>query len=291
MQKANPEVPAVKERAVHCTIDTFKGGIAFGQHRLEPGSDPRDHYHLRLQSESDLLKLRSRYSLHKEHIEARLESHLSRLSRQGVLRRASIFFGVNSDPFFPFEGKFDSSMKLLKLFEKYVPGKLYIQTRSPLVVIGMPVLRKLGANVGVAFGVETCCEDSARRYTPFLPKIEERLKAMNALRSFGIEVTAQATPLLPYGDWRSDAPAFAELLARHADYVYVRPLLVRSEDGSTQIRSSPVAKLLADDRKFHWLRHDSANPLLTALESIAAHKLKIPPQTHLASKQVRMFAA
>jgi DNA repair photolyase len=273
------------------TVDSFLNGIAFGQHKLEADQDPRDYYSLRIRDDSELVRLRSRYVLHKDNPLAELERQLMRLSTQGVLRSAVIYLGTTTDPFHPFAGKFDASMKFLELFMRYTPGKLIVQTRSPLVVIAMPVFRKLGQRAAVTIGVETPNEDAVARYTPGLPRFEERLKAATALRRFGIPVTLQVSPVLPYGDWRGDASKFAEILVASSDYVYVRSITDGTDRVERQIRATTLAKRLAEDRKFHWLRPDTAVPLLNAVEDLAPEKLKAPNFTKLGNRQLDMFAA
>ena len=273
------------------TVDSFSNGIAFGQHKLEADQDPRDYYSLRIRDDSELVRLRSRYVLHKNNPLAELERQLMRLSTQGVLRSSVIYLGTTTDPFHPFAGKFDASMKFLELFMRYTPGKLIVQTRSPLVVIAMPVFRKLGHRAAVTIGVETPNEDAVARYTPGLPRFEERLKAATALRRFGIPVTLQVSPVLPYGDWRADAGRFAETLVGSADYVFVRSITDGTDRVERQIRATTLAKRLAEDRKFHWLRPDTAIPLLNAIEGLAPEKLRSPNLTNLGNRQLDMFAA
>lgn len=273
------------------TVDSFDDGIVFGQHRLEVGQDARDFYCLSIDGEGEVPRLRSRYVLHKNNPFWELERSLMRLSRQGVLSSATIYFGTSTDPFFPFDGKFDASMKFLQLFERYVPGLLVIQTRSPLVVIAMPILRKLGRHVAVTIPIETHLEEAVQRYTPGLPQVAERLKTACALRNLGVEVTLQVSPLLPYGDWKKDAAAFAKVLVENADYVHVRPVTDGSSESEKRLKTSTVAKRLAADRKFHWLRPDSANPLITEIEKIAPQKLLAPERTHAQPRQLSIFAA
>ena len=273
------------------TVDSFEDGIVFGQHKLDPGQDPREYYALRVQEDGDLVRLRSRYSLHQENPLHELEKHLMRLSSQGVLRSSAIYFGVSTDPFLPFQGKFDATMKFLNLFQRYTPGVLIVQTRSPLVVLAMPVLKKLGIHAAVTMGVETQLETVAQRYTPYLPRTEERLKAAAALRRFGIEVTLQVSPVLPYGDWKKDAGSFAETLVQHADYVHVKALTDGSERMERKVRTTSIAKKLAEDRQFYYLRPDTAKPLLNALDAVNPQVLVAPVRPQLKSKQMSMFAA
>jgi len=282
---------ALNDSVVTYTVDSYVNGIAFGRHKLSAGDDPRDCYNLRLQDDENLVNLRSRYLLHEKNPLAELENHLMRLSRDGILGSAIIHFGCTSDPFFPFDGKFDASMKFLELFQRYTPGMLVVQTRSPLIVIAMPVLKRLGKHASVTIGLETCLEESVARYTPAYPRVEERLKAATALRNFGVSVNMQVNPVLPYGDWRRDAGTFAEILVRNADYIHVKSLTDGSDRIENRIRTTAVAKKLAEDRRFHWLRPDSANPLITSIEKLAPEKLAIPEWKHLRQKQLSLFAA
>ena len=271
------------------SVDSFNNGIAFGQHRLPAGEDARDFYSLHITDDLEKAPLRSRYALHNTNPLQQLESHLMRLSQQGVLGQATIFFGSYADPFFPFEGKFDASMRFLELFQRYTPGHLTVQTRSPLLVIALPVLKRLGKHVSVTLGIETHEEESVLRYTPGLPRVEERLKTATALRRFGVEVNLQVSPVLPYGDWRKDAKAFAEILASNGDHVHVRPFLDGTEKRERSLRNHGTVLRLAEDRKFHWLRPDAATPLISEIEKIAPEKLRAPKRTHLIERQLDIF--
>ena len=275
----------------HYTVDSFANGIAFGQHRIPEEADPRDFFALRLQNDSEQIRLRSRYALDKKNPLHELEKRLKDLSQRGILRRSHIYLGVTNDPFLPFNGKFDASMRFLDIFQRYTPGLLTVQTRSPLVVIAMPVLKRLGRHASVTIGIETPLEEARKRYTPELPKVTERLKAAAALRRFGVEVTFQVSPILPYGDWRKDAAAFAELLDQNADYVHVQSITDGTDSKERRIRSSCLVQKLAQDRKYHWLRPDTGTPLCVALGEIAPQKLLTPERQHLKSKQLEMFAA
>ena len=273
------------------TVDSFANGIAFGQPGSHVGTDPRDTFALCLQDDADLLRLRSRYAVDRDKPLHQLERYLMKLSSKGVLHSSHVFFGTTTDPFHPFDGKFDVSIKFLELFKRYTPGLLTVQTRSPLIVLALPVFAALGKHVSITLGVETPDEQAVRRYTPGLPRVDERLKTAAALRRFGIEVTLQVGPVLPYGDWKADAAPFAKLLADHADYIFVSPFTDGSEAAERKVRNSSVAKRIAEDRKFHWLRTDAANPLITELEHIAPEKLRVPDRSQLQSKQLSIFAA
>lgn len=158
-------------------------------------------------------------------------------------------------------------------------------------MIALPVLKRLGKHVSVTIGVETCDEKSVIRYTPGLPRVEERLKTVTALSRFGIETNIQVSPILPYGDWRKDASVFAKVLVDHADHLHIRPFLDGSERRQRALRNHGAVVRLAEDRKFHWLRPDAATPLITAVEQLAPQKLILPVREYLKDKQIAIFAA
>jgi DNA repair photolyase len=276
---------------VFYTIDSFRNGLAFGQHRSDWPDSGQNPFSLRLLESEGLMPIRGRYLSHTDNSFAEVEHYLARLSHQGLLSNATLYFGIMSDPFHPFEGKFDVSMKFLKLFERYLPGRLVIQTRSPLVVIGMPTLRRLGERVAVTIAVETCDQDLADRYTPGLPRLEERFKAALTLRRFGIEVTVQVNPLLPYGRWTEDADRFAKVLVAISDHIQVRALCTATPEDQRRIKKSWLAQKLAADRLYHWLRPDSAGPLLARLCKLAPEKLHVPTALNRGARQLRLFAA
>jgi DNA repair photolyase len=179
----------------------------------------------------------------------------------------------------------------LELFRRYTPGMLYVQTRSPLIVLALPVFKALGQHVSITIGVETPLEEAVQQYTPGLPRVAERLKTATALRRFGIEVNLQVYPVLPYGDWKKDAESFAQILIDHADHIYVNSITDGTDKVEKKVSSMAAAKKLAMDRKFHWLRPDAANPLITEIERLAPEKLRSPERGHLKDKQMKIFAA
>ncbi|MCB0320390.1 MAG: hypothetical protein KDD60_05635 [Bdellovibrionales bacterium] len=273
------------------TVDAFEDGLAIGQHSAPSAEVLFQEFGLRLEGERQVVKLRSRYMVDTSPTHQELEKHLIRLSNQGVLRKSVFILGVNNDPFHPFDGRFDASMRFLSLFERYLPGVLCIQTRSPLIVLALPVLKKLGQHCLVNFAVETSSEEAVRRYCPALPRLEERFKAIRALNRFQIPLRIQVTPVLPYGDWRRDAMRFAELLSEHASGIDLRPLSDGSEQREKRLRGSSVVQKLIHDRKFHWLRPDAVQPLKDAILKINPKLLQIPDWRHLNDKQLNIFAA
>lgn len=230
--------------------------------------------------------LRSHYSLGRNDPVLELERRLSRLSSRGELRRSTVVLGNTVDPFHPFDEKFATSMKLLQLFERFVPGRLIIQTRSPLIVIGVPVLKRVRENTYIMMALETNQDDISKHYASEAPFPSERLKAIRTLRHFGMRVGIQVAPLLPYGDWRKDAHAFGEFLSTQGDFIHIKSLSQLARGGRP---SGYAAQQLARERKFHWLRTDAHVPLVRVLQEIAPQKLLHPMDLVFAEPQIGLF--
>lgn len=264
-------------------VDSYARGISIGR----VGDDQK---RFDLQIEGDLKHspglLRSRYVMQSKEPLADLERNLERLSARGELRRTTVIFGVTTDPFHPFDEKFATSMKFLEIFERFAPGKLIIQTRSPLIVIGLPILKRVRDITTVAIGLETPNEDTRQRYSPNLPSVSERWKTVRALKRFGLKVGIQVAPLLPYGDWRNDAQAFAEDLVAEADWISVTSI---SQAAGASRPSGVIARQLAADRQFFWLRADTHRPLVDTLQRIAPGKLFHPGLLEIPDPQLRLF--
>ena len=141
----------------------------------------------------------------------------------------------------------------------------------------------------VVIGIETPLEEVCRRYTPELPSIAERWKVVRTAKRFGFKVGVQVGPMLPYGDWRKDAQLFADELVEAADFITVQSLMQGEGGGGGRPRSS-VARALAADRQFFWLRHDTHGPLTEAITQIAAGKLYHPLALPLPERQLPLFA-
>jgi DNA repair photolyase len=152
-------------------------------------------------------------------------------------------------------------------------------------VIALPVLRKLRDRLIVTIPVESNCGQSLSRYTPFFPKLEERIRAITALRRFGITVNVQVGPLLPYGDIKTEAASFARFLSQHADYIHV------TEASSHLSERDEIAKTLAEDGRWEYLRKGCSRFLLKELESLAPEKLKTPDKLRYHNRQLSLFAA
>jgi hypothetical protein len=110
------------------------------------------------------------------------------------LAGTTVILGCNSDPFLPFQGKFDTSLKIVEYLARLRPALLCVQTRSPLVVLTLPILKALGQHVVANISLETR-QDALNNHSRLgLPRPSERIKAAKILSKAGVPVLLQVVP-------------------------------------------------------------------------------------------------
>jgi DNA repair photolyase len=77
------------------------------------------------------------------------------------------------------------------------PRVFVIQTRGPLILRDVDLLRAMGNRVRVSFSVTTDRDDVRRIFEPHCASVEERWRAVAALRDAGISVSVAMAPILP----------------------------------------------------------------------------------------------
>lgn len=289
------------------SINTYPNGITMSVHENDPlqRSDiargekvgerkakfAPNHFHLRFRDTKNYQLPPGKYFLYRENYLDALEQHLSTLHKEGMLSSTVFYFGVTGDPFAGLSKKFDVTIGCLQLLEQYRPGLVVAQTRSPMIISALPILKMLGENAVAAIPVESPVEKAIVKYTPGQPKIAERLVAANGLRRQGIKVNLVVSPILPYGEVYRNAWDFADLLDSHADYVTFGCLASGAKSDEKQLRSLPVAQKLAADGNYRWLRPNSHRYLYGALSVVAPNKLMLPVKAANSVEQLDMFAA
>lgn len=304
---------------VICCINSYRNGITVSLHQgsyregavsskeslpqeQESGTDAEKamdiqrkylphQFHLRVRDTRDYQLPEGKYFLYRKDLRAALEHHLSQLNQRGLLASTVVYFGTTTDPFVAFHKKFDVTTACLELLGQYKPGRLVVQTRSPMIIAALPTLKYLGEQAVAAIPIETHLERSVARYTPGMPRIAERLVAAQGLRRQGVAVNITVSPVLPYGDSYRDAWDFAELLNRHADYITFGCLADGSEANEKQLKNLPIAQKLAADQNFRWLRPHAYKHLYQALLVTAPEKLLLPVTAPVKPSQLKLFAA
>ena len=259
-------------------------------------NSPRPHYlpsqfHLRLPETKNYLLPSGRYFLYRDNFGEALERRLSQLQEQGTLSSTVLYFGGISDPFLNLQRKFSVTMRCLELFENFRPGVLIMQTRSPMVISALPTLKLFKDRAAVAISIETHLESAIARYTPGMPRIEERLVAARGLRAQGVKVNLVVSPVLPYGEINRDAWEFADILAENADFVTFGSLAAGGPSDEVHLRALALSRRLAADREYRLLRPYAYRYIYQALKILAPEKLTVPSKQLCAPRQLRLFAA
>lgn len=123
-----------------------------------------------------------------------LFKELSRLKKKGPVR---IFMSSATDPYQPIEYKLQLTRSLLKVMLEERPDFLFVQTRSPLVVRDIDLLKQFGSDTRVSLTIETDKEEIRKAFSPSAPPIPARMKALKEMTEVGIPTQATIAPLLP----------------------------------------------------------------------------------------------
>lgn len=142
-----------------------------------------------------------------------LKSELERLEKKLKTKNFGfIFFSSVTDPYAGMEVKYRLTRKCLEVLANFgYEGEIGIQTKSPLVVKDIDILKRL-KNVSVGFTVTTLDDNVSRFMEVKAPPVSARIKTLEKLRRQGIETYAFIGPILPYFTARKDK--LKELLDR-----------------------------------------------------------------------------
>ncbi len=128
-----------------------------------------------------------------------LKDELLRLERKIKKKNFGfIFFSSVTDPYVGVEAKYRLTRRCLEVLADFgYEGGIGIQTKSPLVVQDIDILKRL-KDVQVGFTVTTLDDKVARFLEVKAPPVSMRISALNKLHKAGINTYAFIGPLLPY---------------------------------------------------------------------------------------------
>src|SRR4051794_21871181 len=118
----------------------------------------------------------------------------------------AVYISSVTDPYLPAERSLRLTRGILEALVAYQP-RVLIQTRGPLVVRDLDVLRQFRA-VRVNISIPTDSETVRRAVEPKAPPLEQRWEALARVRAAGVPIGVCVTPLLPL----EDEDAFVERL-------------------------------------------------------------------------------
>ena len=117
------------------------------------------------------------------------------LLRRELRKGQVVYCSPLVDPYQPVEEEVRMMPRLLEVLLNGPEVRFVVQTRGPLVVRDIQLLKAAGARV--SFSLTTDDESVRRLYEPHCDPLDKRLDAIMRLRSAGIVVHATLAPLLP----------------------------------------------------------------------------------------------
>ncbi|MGH7865260.1 MAG: radical SAM protein [Candidatus Binataceae bacterium] len=196
----------------------------------------------------------------KSNLQARLESELRALEMRGRLGEATIFMSSATDPYQGIERRLRLTRAALELFVRFAVRRVLLQTRSPMVVRDIDLLRRLGDRVIVSITLETDREPVRRALTPTSASVERRLATCRRLRAEGIFVQLAISPMLP-----NDPAQLAALADGVADRVIVDTYFDGDGAGGRRSRALGIEQLYTRLGYEKWFRPDAHRDLVAAL--------------------------
>jgi DNA repair photolyase len=147
----------------------------------------------------------------------------------------SIYMSSVTDPYLPAERSLQLTRGILEVLLPHQP-RLLIQTRGPLVVRDLDLLRRFRA-VRVNMSIPTDDEEIRRAFEPKAPPLVRRWEALEQIKAASVPVGICITPMLPM----TDVEAFARRAAEFGPDVLVVEDLHDSR-GSFGADTGPAAR-------------------------------------------------
>lgn len=152
----------------------------------------------------------------------------------------SVYLSSVTDPYQPVERGLMLTRRILEALIPHQP-RLVVQTRGPLVVRDIDLLRQFGS-IRVNLSIPTDSEDVRQAFEPKAPPLDRRWAAAEELKAAGIPVGLCVTPTLPL----ADPGGFAHRLAGFAPTVLVCQDFHDSHGGFGADTGEAARRLLAN---------------------------------------------
>jgi DNA repair photolyase len=191
------------------------------------------------------------------------------LLRRELRPHQTIYCSPLTDPYQPAEDRECLMPGILQAVADARPRAFVIQTRGPLVLRDVELLRAAGARV--SFSVTTDRDEVRRVFEPHCAPIEERWRAIAALRSAGVPVTATLAPILP-----CDPGALIARALRETDGAVVAdPFHVRAVKRSGATTRDAGAAICRKHGWEEWLDPEFQAAVLERMRSVAGQAERV----------------
>jgi DNA repair photolyase len=185
------------------------------------------------------------------------------LLRRELRPHQAIYCSPLTDPYQPAEEQQGLMPEILRAVADSPPKAFVIQTRGPLILRDLNLLKAAGARV--SFSITTDREDVRRIFEPHCAPIEERWRTVAALRDAGIPVFAALAPILP-----CDPEALIRrALAETTSPIVADPFHVRQTKRSGATTREPALAICERYGWKDWLQPEFHRGLLARMRSVA----------------------
>jgi DNA repair photolyase len=154
----------------------------------------------------------------------------------------AVYISSVTDPYLPAERSLQLTRGILEVLVPHQP-RLLIQTRGPLVVRDLDVLRRF-QEVRVNISIPTDSETVRQAFEPKAPPLERRWDALAAVKAVGLPVGICVTPMLPL----EESDAFVQRLVAFEPDVLVVQDFHDSGGGFGADTGAAARQLLAERR-------------------------------------------
>jgi DNA repair photolyase len=155
-----------------------------------------------------------------------LKSNAAQVARRDLRPHHVIYCSPLTDPYQPAEADARLMPGLLEAVVEHPPRVFVIQTRGPLILRDLDLLRAAAKRtiLRVSFSITTDRDDVRRIFEPHCASIAERWRTVEAVQCAGIETSVSLAPILP----SDPAVLIRRALACSAGPVVADPLHVRA---------------------------------------------------------------
>lgn len=191
-----------------------------------------------------------------------LAAELGKLARTGKLADAAVFMSSATDPYQGMERRMRLTRRALEEFARNPPGRVVLQTRSPMIERDIEILRGLGSRVIASITIETDDDRVRRALAPTSPAAARRIVSARRLRAAGIFTQIAIAPMMPNNPER-----FAAMVDDAADRVIVDTYFAGDGSGGRRSRALGMGEIYRRLGYEEWFRPGVEEELLAAMRS------------------------
>lgn len=195
------------------------------------------------------------------------KQNAAELLRRELRPHQAIYCSPLTDPYQPAEAQEALFRGVLEAVADHPPRVFVIQTRGPLIVRDLDLLRILAGRTSlrVSFSIGTDCDDVRRIFEPHCAPIAERWRTVEALTAAGIETSVAAAPILP----GNPEALVARAVACSRGPIVADPFHVRAVKRSGATTREAAIAICAHHGWSEWLDPDFQRSILCRMAGAA----------------------